>query len=243
MAVIAVSNPKGGAGKSTSALLLATYLAEHGASVCAIDADPRQPLVRWKNQGKTQCPLDVVGGVKEKTLADVVAEQRANYQFVFIDLEGTASLMVSRSIALASLVIIPVQASPEDVWAAEDAVALVKAEEQILRYSAPTKCIPFRILLTRTSAPGAPVTGIQRDLLREVSEAGRPMFRNSIAERQAFKAAFLEGMTLSEIDKKGVKVGNLAAALLNVHDVAEELLDILEGKDRAVEEIRKAEVA
>jgi len=40
--IVAVSNPKGGAGKSTTTLLLASYLAQNGASVCVVDADPRQ---------------------------------------------------------------------------------------------------------------------------------------------------------------------------------------------------------
>jgi chromosome partitioning protein len=52
MPVIAVSNPKGGAGKSTTTLLLATYLAQSGASVCVLDADPNQPILDWKTKGK-----------------------------------------------------------------------------------------------------------------------------------------------------------------------------------------------
>ena len=45
MPTISFANPKGGAGKTTSALLLATELAGRGAEVVVIDADPE----RWKN--------------------------------------------------------------------------------------------------------------------------------------------------------------------------------------------------
>lgn len=39
MPVITVANPKGGAGKSTAALVLATSLAQQGASVIILDCD------------------------------------------------------------------------------------------------------------------------------------------------------------------------------------------------------------
>ena len=71
MPVIAVSNPKGGAGKSTTTLLLATYLAQSGASVCVLDADPNQPILDWKTKGETKSPIHVVGGVKETNLMEI----------------------------------------------------------------------------------------------------------------------------------------------------------------------------
>ncbi len=49
MPVIAFANPKGGSGKSTSALLLATELAVKGASVTIIDADPERWISQWRN--------------------------------------------------------------------------------------------------------------------------------------------------------------------------------------------------
>ncbi len=51
MPVIAVSNPKGGAGKSTATLLLAFYLAQSRASVCVLDADPNQPIMDGRRTG------------------------------------------------------------------------------------------------------------------------------------------------------------------------------------------------
>ena len=42
MPIISFANPKGGAGKTTSALILATELAAKGAQVAIIDADPEK---------------------------------------------------------------------------------------------------------------------------------------------------------------------------------------------------------
>ena len=56
MPVIAFSSPKGGAGKTTAATVLATVLAERGASVTVIDADPNRNVVDWARlPGKPAC--------------------------------------------------------------------------------------------------------------------------------------------------------------------------------------------
>ena len=231
MPVIAVSNPKGGAGKSTTTLLLATFLAQQGATVSVLDADPNQPIMEWKKNGTSKTTLHVVGGVKETNLMEHLEQQ--SQQFVFIDLEGTASLLVSRSIAMADFVIVPVQASAVDVRQAGKAIRAVRDEEKVAQRSNPRRQIPFRVLMTRTPAPGAPVSSVQRQLEAEIEAAGIPRFRTSLAERMAYKAMFVERLTLAEMQE--MKVGNLEAAFDNVHQLANELLELLEeiGKGEA----------
>jgi chromosome partitioning protein len=227
--IVAVSNPKGGAGKSTTTLLLATYLSENGAPVCIVDADPRQWISKWKKAGKTSSKVDVLGDVKEDTIADIL--ERLDHQFVFIDLEGVASVLVSRSIAMAHFVLIPVQASMMDVEAAGTAIQVVLGEEKIRRRIDPNQRIPFRVILTRTPAPGAPITSLQRQLEKEIKDANLPRFASSLAERQPFRAMFVESLTLPEIQKNDLKYGNVESAYQNVHEVAEEFLNWIEGKD------------
>ena len=47
MPTCVMASPKGGVGKSTAAVILGTQLAESGASVTVIDADPNKPVSRW----------------------------------------------------------------------------------------------------------------------------------------------------------------------------------------------------
>ncbi len=223
MPVIAVSNPKGGAGKSTTTLLLATYLAQQGATVSILDADPNQPIMDWKENGNSTTSVQVIGGIRESTLMETL--DRQNQQFIFIDLEGTASVLVSRSIALADFVVIPVQASAIDVRQASKAIKAVRDEERVAQRSNPDRQIPYRVLMTRTPAPGAPVSSVQRQLESEIEAAKIPRFRTSLAERLAFKALFVERLSLSELSH--LRVGNLEAAYQNVHDLAEELVTAL----------------
>ena len=224
MPIIAVSNPKGGAGKSTTTLLLSTYLAEQGAHVCVLDADPNQPILDWKTNGQSKTTLEVIGGVKESTLMEVL--DNLKHQFIFIDLEGTASVLVSRSIAMADFVIVPLQASAVDVRQAAKAIRAVRDEERVAQRSNSTRRIPYKVVMTRTPAPGAPVSSVQRQLEKEIAAAGISRFNTSLAERLAYKAVFVERLSLSEL--KDMKVGNLEAAQENVHNLAAELIETLQ---------------
>jgi chromosome partitioning protein len=224
MPIIAVSNPKGGAGKSTTTLLLATYLAQQGTDVCVLDADPNQPIMDWKTNGESKTTLTVIGGIKESNIMEILDAQP--HQFVFIDLEGTASLLVSRSIAMADFVIVPVQASAVDVRQAGKAIRAIRDEEKVAQRSNPARKIPFRILMTRTNAVGAPISSVQRQLEQEIMDAGIPRFKTSLAERLAYKALFVERLSLEEMVH--MSVGNLEAAYENVHQLVEELVDCLQ---------------
>jgi len=53
MPTIVFASPKGGAGKSTSAVVLATELAQKGAAVTVIDADPNHPVSQWAKRPGT----------------------------------------------------------------------------------------------------------------------------------------------------------------------------------------------
>ena len=221
--VIAVSNPKGGSGKSTTTLVLATHLAHLGASVCVIDADPNRPIQDWKTRGKSRSSIEVFADVNETNFFEVLDAQIPKFQVIFVDLEGTASFLVSRAISAATLVIVPIQASAIDVRQASKAIKIIQDEEKAVRRFDPNRRIEFRILITRTPAPGAPVSASQKELERDLRDAGIPRFSTTLAERQAFKAMFNLRLSLQELvgDKRA---GNLETAYENVNLLAEELV-------------------
>eukprot|EP00521_Asterionellopsis_glacialis_P020911 CAMPEP_0195336786 /NCGR_PEP_ID=MMETSP0708-20121125/16465_1 /TAXON_ID=33640 /ORGANISM="Asterionellopsis glacialis, Strain CCMP134" /LENGTH=68 /DNA_ID=CAMNT_0040407571 /DNA_START=222 /DNA_END=424 /DNA_ORIENTATION=- len=51
MPVIVMASPKGGVGKSTCAVLLASEFARMGADVTVLDCDPNKSLTRWASHG------------------------------------------------------------------------------------------------------------------------------------------------------------------------------------------------
>ena len=70
MPVIPTAIGKGGAGKTTTTLIIACELARMGASVTLIDADPNKALVDWAKKPGVPDGLDVIGDVSEETIID-----------------------------------------------------------------------------------------------------------------------------------------------------------------------------
>src|SRR5262252_4956271 len=65
---IVVLNPKGGSGKTTIAINLASYLASHGHAPVLMDFDPQGSSVRWvKKRKPTQPPIPVIAAFEKDT--------------------------------------------------------------------------------------------------------------------------------------------------------------------------------
>jgi chromosome partitioning protein len=215
MPVIAVANPKGGAGKSTTTLVLATTLAQQGASVTVLDCDPNRPLVSWK-RGGSRCPVEIIGDTTESNILTQLDAYRTKSQFVFVDLEGTASRLTSRALSRAQLVVIPIQASAVDAEQAARAIQLVREEEQSF-----SRQIQFRIAFTRTSPQIA--SRLEKAIIAELNESAVPTFKAHLNERAAFKAMFFYRLALDELNP--VEVNGVAQALDNAARFTSELIE------------------
>lgn len=223
MPVIAVANPKGGAGKSTTSLILGTVLAEQGATVTLLDCDRNHPITTWRD-GASRSSLEVIGGTTEANILGRLDEYRSRRQFVIVDLEGTASLLMSRALSRAQLVVIPIQASAPDADQAAKAIGLVRSEEQAFE-----RQIPFRVVFTRTSP--AIKTRIERDIIKDLEAANVPTFREQLNERAPFKAMLYYKLALNELDPAAVN--GLEKARENAERFAAELIDLLASRKAA----------
>jgi chromosome partitioning protein len=228
MPVITLSSPKGGAGKTTAATVLGTELVERGATVTIIDADPNKNVVDWAKLPGMPPRLQIVGDVSEETIVEAIENAAAKTAFVIVDLEGTASLMVSYAISMSDMVIIPMQGSQLDAKQASRQMKLIKAQERIAN-----RPIPFAVLFTRTNPAIMPKT--QRHIEGRFTELGVPMLQTRLFDREAFRAIFSYGGSLIGLRDKGVS--NLAAALQNAREFTAEIVELLRtaGKTTAKE--------
>lgn len=221
MPTISFANPKGGAGKTTAALLLATQLARKGASVVAIDADPEKWLTQWSQLPGKPAGLSVRSDVDEETILDRIDEAAASAQFVVVDLEGTANMIVADAISLSDFVIVPTQGASMDAKAAAKTVRLIQRQERKARRS-----IHFAILLTRTNA--AVTTRAMRNVQNQLSSANLDVFDTQLTERAAFRDIMDFGGILEELDP--AQVSNLGKAIANARAFAAEVLAKLDGR-------------
>lgn len=218
MPVVSFANPKGGAGKTTSALLLAGELAAKGARVTVIDADPERWISQWGKLPGKPSNIDIVADVTEDTIVDCIEKASANAQFIIVDLEGTASLMVANAVGMSDLVIIPAQGASMDAKGAAKTIRLIRNQERLLR-----RQIAHSILLTRTSA--AVTSRALRNVREQLDKAGIDVFSTSIVERAAFRDIFDFGGLLSDL--RSDQVSNLDKALENARDFAGEVISKL----------------
>jgi chromosome partitioning protein len=218
MPTISFASSKGGAGKSTSAVLLATELAQRGATVTIIDADPNQPVLRWSRKPGKPETLTVIGGVTEETLIDTIDNAARKTAFVIVDLEGTASVMVAHAMTRSDMVIIPTKGSELDGIEAVKVIQFIGRQER-----AYNRKIPFAVLFTQTNPVVRPRTlkSLEADMLKQ----GIPVLGAALHERDAYRAIFSFGGTLSDL--KPDLVRNVPAAVRNAREFTAEVVTML----------------
>lgn len=228
MAVISFANPKGGAGKTTAALLLASELASRGASVIIIDADPEKWISQWGKLPGKQDNIQIVGDVTEDSIVEQIEDMAEKAQFVIVDLEGTASLMVANAIGMSDLVVIPTQGSSMDAKGGAKTIRLIRNQERMARRS-----IPHAVVLTRTSA--AVTSRALRNVQTQLSQAGIEVFSTAIVERAAFRDLFDYGGALADLDPS--QVSNVEKARKNAQEFAGEVLARLRASEQRAEAV------
>lgn len=215
MPVISFANPKGGAGKTTTALLLASELAARGAQVTVIDADPERWISQWGALPGKPDNIAIIGNVTEDSIVDAIEAASANSQFVIVDLEGTASLMVANAIGMSDLVVIPTQGSSMDAKGGAKTIRLIRNQERMAR-----RPIRHAVVLTRTSA--AVTSRALRNVQEQLLQGGIDVFATAIVERAAFRDLFDYGGSLAALDP--ALVSNIEKARENAQAFAGEVL-------------------
>lgn len=176
MRTIAVCNGKGGCGKSTIATALAAEAHRRGLRTLLVDCDaPQFTALRWTKAGGD------VAGVAVANVADV-PRLGAAFELVIVDTAGRDDSTMRAAIMLADLVVVPVQPTPPDLWAAADTIAVVK-QAAILRPE-----LAAGIVLSRVDAR----TTYGRTI-RGALEGTIPVFAAEFHQRNDYAAAMAVG--------------------------------------------------
>lgn len=212
--VIAVVNQKGGAGKSTLAMLLAGALAESGGEILVADADPQNTALRWAHAG-SGFPADVedLSGEEDK-LHKHLRKRLDDYDYIVIDSPPHASAPVTESaLRLADLALVPVIPSPPDLWASlriRDAIAYARHKNPGLT---------ARIVVNQAQLN----TLLAQEVLAVLPEFGIPLLAAQLKSRTAYRQAAALGTTLRALGHRA------AIASLEVDALAREVRALLNG--------------
>ncbi len=187
--VIAILNQKGGVGKTTLAVHLATALARKKRAVILLDADPQGSALDWA-AARHGDPLFPVVGLPKSSIHKELPALAASYELVIIDGPPRVYDVARSAIMAADLVLVPVQPSPYDVWAAKEIIDLL-TEASIYKPN-----LRKAFIINRKIAN----TAIGRDVAEALSEYPIPVLESAICQRVAFAESATQGLTVYELD-------------------------------------------
>ena len=226
MPTIVVASPKGGAGKSTTSVLLGTELAHAGAEVTMMDCDPNRSLTLWSERGGVPDRIAVLSDVGESDIVRRIKAEDHDGRIVVVDLEGVASRLVSRAISQADLVITPMRATTLDATIGARALQLIAEEEEAL-----DRDIPHAVVFTMTRA----IRSRQhKGIVASLEGQGVDVIEPGLMERGAFSALFEFGGDLRSMPPQG----NMEGARDNARAFAMAVYARLAGETETAQEAR-----
>jgi chromosome partitioning protein len=187
--VISILNQKGGVGKTTLAVHLATAFARQGRKVLLVDADPQGSALDWAAARHGQ-PLFPVVGLPKNSIHKELPTLAANFDLVIIDGPPRVYDVAKSAVGASDLVIVPVQPSPYDVWAAKEIVDLFN-EAMVFTPNLKKAFVINRKIVN---------TAIGRDVADALSEYPIPVLKTAICQRVAFAESATQGRTVFDLD-------------------------------------------
>jgi chromosome partitioning protein len=210
MPVLAVLNQKGGVGKTTLAISTAAGLTEQGRRVLLIDADSQGSALDWK-AARGDLPSFPVVGLPRDTIHREIKTLANGYDWVVIDGPPRISTVAKSAIAASDIVVIPVQPSPYDVWAARDTVDLI-AEARVVKENL------IAVFAVNRRIVG---TAIGRDVEKALADYPEiPVLQAAICQRVAFAESAAAGKTVLETEPAGLAAGEVRELVVEIAKTA-----------------------
>ncbi len=198
--VITVAQQKGGAGKSTLAANLAVAFAE-GARVAVLDIDPQRSLARWHGLRGARAPGVTLSEVSGWRLPAEIERLRREHDVLIVDSPPQVETDAKIAVRAADLVLVPLQPSPPDLWAAEGTLALARAEKR--------RAV---LLLNRAPASGSLRAGVEAEIARQA----HTVLAATLGNRVGFAGAFARGLGVTETAPRSVAASELRAVLAEI---------------------------
>lgn len=186
--IISFQNQKGGVGKTTLSVNVAHALVLSGFKVLVVDADPQGSVRDWASVRDSRPPFQVVGMDRPTIHRDLPA-MKEHYDHVVIDAPPRVSELARSAILASDIVVIPVQPSPYDVWAAKEIVTLV---QEASVYKEKIKSV---FAVNRKIAN----TAIGREVKEALQTYAVPVLDAQICQRVLFAESAAVGKTVFEV--------------------------------------------
>ena len=198
--VIAVTNLKGGVGKTTIATNIAVCLAYAGYDVCIVDTDlGQQSSMEWSGNRSADLKAIPVFGINVKQLNKEVDELKKRYNIVVIDGTPHLSELADRTILASDVLLIPLTPSVYDFRGFE---GFLQRYEQIknIKVSSGSNTDAF-VILNRV----VPNTNVSKDIQEAVEAYDIQMLKTKLVSRISYVDTASEGKGVVEYKDKKAK--------------------------------------
>lgn len=214
MKIIAIVNPKGGVGKTNTTRTIATGLDNLGKNILMGESDPQHSLLEWRtnNDNKDDLPTVIdLNCASQSLLSKSISsalnnppfEDRESFDFLVIDGCALDFRFINSVLNVADLVVIPTQASPDDICQLGEIIELVETI-QIKRKAKKLPPLLARTLINKARLGTALLKECQ-ELLNNKDNAPFPTFKTVIRDYEAIRRAAGDGKTAFNCGNKNAK--------------------------------------
>ena len=187
MITLGIVAQKGGVGKTTIAAMIGTAYANAQWKVLLADMDSSQnSLVEW-NIFRQKHSIKPALNVKSYNRVSDALEEASSYDIIILDGAPHASQATAEIAAVADLVILPTGASIMDLN------PQIKLAHELTEQGLKAERLLF--VLNRIGQSKVE----QKEAIDYLIKTGYPVLGDGIAEKTAFRRAFIEGKSLTEV--------------------------------------------
>ncbi len=206
--VITIAQQKGGTGKTTLAANLAAAFAP-SRRVALLDIDPQKSLGRWHGlrQARTeQAAALAFSDTSGWRLPAELDRFRRDHDLLVIDSPPQLDTDARVAVRAADIVLVPIQPSLPDVWAAEGTLELARQERRTAH-------------LVFNRVP--PTSRLRETIEGDLAARRLPLLRSALGNRAGFAHAFAAGLGVTEAAPRSTAAAELRALLAELQEMTE----------------------
>lgn len=215
--ILLIGNHKGGVGKSTLTVNLATTFQQQGKNVTIVEADPSiRTASRWADDRDELGHGSIMTLRKEGRLGATLSELNDSYDVVLVDTAGKDSKELRSAMVVADLMLIPARPAQADLDATVDLMQMID-EAQDMNPS----LIPL-IVISQASTHSMSSDAQEAKSYLEQAAPSANLADVVIHHRKAYQVALAAGKAVTE--------GADSKAKAEIQLLAQEILNLPEGR-------------
>lgn len=224
MPIITIASTKGGVGKSTIAVNIATQLQKNGIRVALLDGDPQGSVTKWNLvreaviQDGVNLPSIFVASAQGESLLSIALDKSQQGYWVIIDSAGVDNTVTRQTLLKTDYILTLSAPSPLDLWEIDTLLKMVQSLER-----AQNRRVPVILLFNKVST-NKNVKGVQEAIsfLNESLISPTHIFSTSVKDRIIYQHSIREGKGVIEYtpanSEARLEIANIVSELIDFHN-------------------------